>query len=253
VDDRLRLDVGDTHLMVLTGAGISVESGLSTYRAMNGLWNEHPVKDVATPYGFEADPGLAWRFWSERRAEAQRAQPNRGHAALVAPEELLADRFLLVTQNVDGLHQRAGSQRVVELHGSLHRSRCSKCGRPPFEDDELYPEGAPPSCELCPPGSAGVIRPAVVWFAEPIAQPDMDRVERFMARAARGRFVFLAVGTSGVVTPASAFVEEARKLGAETWLVNLEPPPNLDYFDHFIEGESGRVLPGLLANPAPSS
>lgn len=234
----------DTHLLVLTGAGISVESGLSTYRAMNGLWREHAVKDVATPYGFEADPARSWRFWSERRLEAQRAEPNAGHAALAAVEARLGDRFLLVTQNVDGLHQRAGSKRVVELHGTLHASRCSACDRPPFADEALHVGDAAPACDRC----GGRIRPHVVWFGEPIAHADMQRVDRFVSSAARHPFVFLAVGTSGVVTPASALVEEARKARAETWLVNLEAPPNLGYFDRFVEGKSGVLLPQLLAS-----
>jgi len=234
---------GPVHLLALTGAGISVESGLSTYRAMNGLWRNHAVKDVATPYGFAQDPVTSWSFWSERRAEAQRAVPNQGHVALATLEQLLGDRFLLVTQNVDGLHQRAGNQRVVELHGNLHESRCDKCERPRFADDRIY-QGSAPKCEQC---SDGLLRPAVVWFGEAIQQKDMDVVERFMARAAKHRFIFMAIGTSGIVTPASAFVEEARKLGAESWLVNLDPARNEAYFDRVLLGESGTILPQLLA------
>lgn len=246
---RLALSHPDTHLLVLTGAGISAESGLSTYRAMNGLWREHPVQKVATPWGFDEDPALAWRFWSERREEASRAAPNPGHLALAEVERRLGDRFLLVTQNVDGLHQRAGNQRVVELHGTLHASRCTKCDRPPFQDAQLHPGSTPPTCERCPDRSApGLIRPAVVWFGEPIAMPDMERVTRFMKRAAGHRFVFLAAGTSGIVTPASAFVEEARAIGAETWVVNLEPPQNAGYFDHVVLGASGEILPKLFAS-----
>ncbi|MEM6788882.1 MAG: NAD-dependent deacylase [Myxococcota bacterium] len=246
----LDLDAPDTHLMVLTGAGISAESGLSTYRDQNGLWEHHPVKEVATPWGFEADPGRAWRFWSERRAEAQRVDPNAGHRALVEPENRLGERFLLVTQNVDGLHQRAGSRRVVELHGSLLRSRCATCKQPAFADDALYQDGTIPPCDPpCRHDAPGLIRPDVVWFGEPIAQPDMDAVDRFMTRAAKGRFLFVAAGTSGTVTPASAFVEEAKKLGAESHVVNLEPAANAAYFDHQHLGRCGDLLPQLLATP----
>jgi NAD-dependent deacetylase len=247
--ERLSIDPPSTHLFVLTGAGISVESGLSTYRAMDGLWKSHPIQDVATPHGFARDPGLSWRFWSERRAEATRAAPNPGHLALAAIERTLGDRFLLVTQNVDRLHQRAGSTRVVDLHGDLLRSRCTTCDRPRFDDQRLYERAEDAACDAC---ATGLLRPDVVWFGEPIEQRDMDRAERFLANAAKERLIFLAVGTSGTVTPASAFVEEARRLGAETWLVNMEPPKNLAYFDHFIAGPSGEVLPRLFDEPSGS-
>jgi len=130
---RLRID-GDTRLLVLTGAGVSAESGVPTFRDANGLWENHPIEKVATPEGFQEDPRLVWRFYSERRHKARDVRPNPGHAALAAAEAKMGDRFLLVTQNVDGLHRRAGSIRLIEIHGNLFETRCSGCRREPFPD-----------------------------------------------------------------------------------------------------------------------
>ncbi len=243
------LDLTDprTHLVLLTGAGTSAESGIPTYRAMNGLWRTHSIQEVATAHGFLNNPELGWRFYSERRVDALAAHPNAGHLAIAAIEARLGDRFLLVTQNIDGLHQRAGSRRVIELHGNLLHSRCTACDRPAFADERLYLELPLPLCELCADRAApGMIRPAVVWFGEAIEGANMERVERFMERAAKQRLVFLAAGTSGVVTPASAFVEDAKRLGAETWLINLEPAQNEGYFEHVVLGATGAVLPRLF-------
>jgi NAD-dependent deacetylase len=246
---RLRID-GDTRLLVLTGAGVSAESGVPTFRDANGLWESHPIEQVATPQGFDDDPGLVWRFYSQRRRKAKHVSPNPGHLALADAESRMGERFLLVTQNVDGLHHRAGSRRVVEMHGSLFETRCSRCSRPAFRDEaEHGPEaGGVPPCELCAAaGRDGLLRPAVVWFGEVLDDERMKQVERFMNAAGRsGRFVFLAVGTSGVVYPAAGLVMRARGEGAMTWLVNAEPPDNHDAFHHFVLGPSGRVLPELF-------
>src|SRR5262249_33225687 len=150
------------------------------------------------------------------------------------------DRFLLATQNVDGLHRKAGTRRLVELHGNLYTSRCCDCDRAPFPDERAHAGG--PHCDLC----GGVIRPHIVWFGEMLARADLGRVAEFMARASEHRFVFLAVGTSGAVWPAAGFVEEAREAGADTWLVNLEPPANAEGFDHFLRGKSAEILPRLV-------
>ena len=131
----LALD-GDTHLLVLTGAGVSAESGIPTFREAGGLWEQHSLEDVATPEGFARDPRLVWRFYSERRAAARICTPNPGHHALAEAERRLGDRFLLVTQNIDGLHLAAGSERVIEIHGQLYRTRCAHCNLEPFEDFE---------------------------------------------------------------------------------------------------------------------
>jgi NAD-dependent deacetylase len=242
---RLRID-GDTRLLVLTGAGVSAESGVPTFRDAHGLWENHPVEKVATPEGFEEDPRLVWRFYSERRRKAKTVRPNSGHAALAVAEARMSDRFLLVTQNVDGLHRRAGSVRLVEIHGNLFETRCSGCRREPFPDDREY-LGDPPRCEECAAhGRKGLLRPAVVWFGEVLDPMHLHRVSVFLQEAREGRLVFLAVGTSGVVYPAAGMVLQARAAGAEAWLVNVEPPDNARVFHHFVQGPSGHVLPDLF-------
>jgi NAD-dependent deacetylase len=239
IDDR-------TWVLVLTGAGVSAESGIRTFRDAGGLWEDHAVEQVASPEGFAADPALVWRFYSARRAKAKTCAPNPGHAALAVLEQRLGDRFLLATQNVDGLHRRAGSERVVEVHGSLFLTRCSSCARPPFADEGEYME-APPRCDVCAAaGRTSLLRPHIVWFGEMLDPADLRRIGAFMDAARRHRFVFLAAGTSGVVYPAAGMVLEARAAGADTWLVNAEPADNARYFHHFVEGRSGAVLPRLL-------
>lgn len=243
---RLRID-GSTRLLVLTGAGVSAESGVPTFRDANGLWENHPIEQVATPEGFRADPGLVWRFYSERRRKAKTVEPNPGHRALAAIEKRMDDRFLLVTQNVDGLHQRAGSRSTIELHGNLFETRCSLCDRPPIHDESEHEADDVPRCELCAAeGDGGLLRPAIVWFGEMLDPERLDRIDRFMSAARRSRFAFLAVGTSGLVFPAAGLVARARALGAETWLVNAEPAGNQGDFQHFVQGPSGRVLPELV-------
>ena len=239
-----RLPIGDrTRVLVLTGAGISAESGLATFRGGGGLWDGHPVEQVASPEGFAADPALVWRFYSLRRRDAAAAEPNAAHLALAVLEERLADRFLLVTQNVDGLHRRAGSGRLVEVHGSLWRTRCSRCMRPPFAD-AAFPVAPPlPRCAC-----GALLRPDIVWFGELLDPAESARVERFMRDAAQAGepFLFLAVGTSGDVYPAAGYVDVARRLGADTWLVNLDPAGNAGSFEHVVTGPAAAILPALL-------
>jgi len=244
---RLKID-GDTRLLVLTGAGVSAESGVPTFRDANGLWENHPIEQVATPEGFRDDPGLVWRFYSERRQKARQVHPNPGHLELAAVEARLGERFLLVTQNVDGLHRRAGSRRLVEIHGSLFETRCFHCDRPEFADDSLHLSGDVPACERCAAsGRAGQLRPAIVWFGEMLDPARVGRIEAFLGEGRRaGRLAFLAVGTSGLVYPAAGMVRQARAAGAETWLVNIEPPENVGAFHHFVQGPSGVVLPALF-------
>jgi NAD-dependent deacetylase len=241
----LRID-DDTWVIALTGAGVSAESGIPTFRAGGGLWEEHRVEDVASPQGFKRDPGLVWRFYSERRKKAKTCAPNPGHTALAKLEERLGDRFLLATQNVDGLHLEAGNKRVVELHGNLFTSRCTRCERAPFTDRGEHFEL--PYCDHCAArGERALVRPHIVWFGEALDPKHMDRVDDFMREAARHRFVFLAAGTSGAVYPAAGFVNVAAQRGAETWLINLEPSDNARGFDHFVAGKSGEVLSSLFA------
>ncbi len=228
-----------TRVLVLTGAGVSAESGIPTFRDANGLWENHRMEDVASPEGFAANPELVWRFYSERRRRAHGCVPNPGHDAIAALERALGDRFLLATQNVDGLHRRAGSTRLVEMHGNLFRTRCTGCDRAPFDDENEYMK-ALPKCDSC----GGLLRPHIVWFGEMLDPDDLFRIKRFMRPS--GRMIFLAVGTSGVVYPAAGLVDDARLAGAETWLVNAEPPDNASRFEHFVRGPSGQVLPGLF-------
>ena len=232
----------DAALLVLTGAGVSAESGLPTYRGSGGLWRSHAFERLDSPEGFRADPSLVWRFYSERREAALAAQPNAGHRALAEVEQRMGERFLLVTQNVDGLHRRAGSERLIEIHGRLLGSRCSRCRRPETPDETSYPEGTVPRCDRC----EGQLRPAVVWFGESLDPAHLEAVDHFLERWSGRRLVFLAAGTSGAVWPAAGFVDLARARGAETWLVNAERADNAGRFDHVREGPSGTLLPALL-------
>lgn len=243
-----RLPVTDTtHVLVLTGAGISAESGIPTFRDAGGLWEGHDVREVATLDGFVRDPLLVWRFYSQRRAALDGVVVNPAHHALAALEARLGERFLLVTQNIDGLHRAAGHTRLIELHGDLMRSRCSRCDRPPFEDRSVYRPNVAPMCGRCrAAGKDALLRPDVVWFGEPIDRGHLARIEAFV-RAAGRSLVFLAVGTSGLVEPAASLVDAARTVGGHSWLVNAEPPANAARFDHVVLGKAGTTLPALLA------
>lgn len=238
---RPLIDEG-AHVLVLTGAGVSAESGVPTFRGNGGLWNNRRFEELASPEGFADDPTLVWQFYAWRRTVAKECAPNAGHRALVELERRLGDRFLLVTQNVDGFHHAAGSERVRELHGNLFTTRCSGCARPPFEDRST-PESPAPRCDLC----GALLRPHIVWFGEALDPSHFEAIEDFLGRAQTGRLVFLAIGTSGVVYPAAGLVDAARRMGAETWLVNAEVPDNAHRFEHFIQGKSGEVLPQLFS------
>ena len=229
-------------LLALTGAGVSAESGVPTFRGIDGLWRSFPVEQLASPEGFDADPARVWEFYSERRSRAGEVTPNAGHTALAQAEARLGERFLLVTQNVDGLHRRAGSRRLVELHGNLFTSRCSKCSRPPFPDDTVYPAGTVPSCDVC----GARLRPHIVWFGEMLEERNLAAIETFLAQARGGPLYFLAAGTSGAVYPAAGLVDVARRAGAKSWLVNADAADNAQHFDNIVRGKSGELLPRLL-------
>jgi NAD-dependent deacetylase len=238
-----------THLLVLTGAGISAESGIPTFRDAGGLWEGHGVEEVASPRGFAADPLKVWRFYSQRRAAMEGVVPNAGHRALVHAERSLGDRFLLVTQNIDGLHTAAGSERVIEMHGALMRSRCTVCERAPFEDRTAYRAGVAPMCGVCKrAGKDALLRPDVVWFGENVASGALPRIEAFIA-AAGPSLRFLAVGTSGLVHPAAGLVDVVRARGGKTWLVNAERPANAASFDEIAIAPASNVLPQLFDAP----
>lgn len=235
-----------TRVLVLTGAGISAESGIPTFRDAGGLWEGNDVQAVASPDGFRRDPLLVWRFYSERRAAMTGVQPNRAHAALAALEERLGDRLLLVTQNIDGLHAAAGSRAVIELHGNLMKSRCTVCDRPPFDDTQAYRAGVAPMCGRCrAAGKDGLLRPHVTWFGEMLERDHLDALARFV-RDGAGPLVFVAIGTSGLVEPAASLVDAARRAGGQSWLVNLERPTNADRFDHVVLGKAGDLVPTMF-------
>jgi NAD-dependent deacetylase len=225
-------------VFVLTGAGISAESGLPTFRASDGLWAGHRIEDVCTPEALHRNPALVWEFYSARRLSAQQAQPNPAHFALAQLESHLGDRFFLCTQNVDDLHERAGSVRLVHMHGELAKSRCEQdCGQPPIEDHAVY--RSLDEVGRCTCGAR--LRPHIVFFGEiPLG---MDRIQQEIDRAT----LMLVVGTSGSVHPAANFVHWARMHGAGTVYVGPEPPLNAAAFTHVVEGRAGEVLPGLFA------
>ena len=225
-------------VFVLTGAGISAESGLPTFRAEDGLWAGYRVEDVCTPEAWERDPAGVWAFYSARRAAGAKAEPNPGHIALAALERQLGERFFLCTQNVDDLHERGGSARLVHMHGELAKSRCEReCGAPPVEDHAIYAS----LDEVARCACGGRLRPHIVFFGEiPL---EMDRIEREIARAT----MMVVVGTSGSVYPAANFVHWARQAGARTVYIGPEPPLNASAFTHVVEGKAGEVMPGLFA------
>jgi NAD-dependent protein deacetylase/lipoamidase len=242
----IELDSG-SHVLVLTGAGISAESGVPTFRDAGGLWAGHDVTAVASPEGFAEDPALVWKFYSERRAAMTGIVPNAGHLALVALEARLGDRFLLATQNIDGLHTTAGSRRVVEMHGNLMRSRCTVCDRPPFADTTAYRAKLLPMCGRCKQqGREALMRPDIVWFGEVLPAEVMERIAGFIQAAGPG-LVFVAIGTSGLVYPAAALVDVTRRVGGSSWLINLEAAANATSFDHVVLGPATRELPALFA------
>lgn len=224
-------------MFVLTGAGISAESGLPTFRASDGLWAGHSIEDVCTPEAWERNPGLVWEFYSKRRADGAKAEPNAAHRALAELEAALGERFFLCTQNVDDLHERAGSRRLVHMHGELAKSRCEReCGRPPVEDRAIYKSLDEVGRCAC----GGRLRPHIVFFGEiPL---EMERIEREIDRAT----LMVVVGTSGSVYPAANFVHWASRKGARTVYVGPEAPLNASAFTHVVEGKAGEVMPGLF-------
>lgn len=221
-------------VVCLTGAGISAESGLRTFRADDGLWEDHPVTQVATPEGFAADPKLVHRFYNERRKGCQEAEPNAAHLALAAFERRWPGRFLVVTQNIDDLHERAGSENVAHMHGEVLKARCMSCGQVVESPPETDPDTPCGSCE------GGRLRPHIVWFGEmPLG---LDAIYA----ALRECSVFIAVGTSAVVYPAAGFVQEAKAHGARCLEVNLEDTAATWVFDETRTGPATEALPPLL-------
>lgn len=243
MDTQGPIDIGPGHSVVfLTGAGISAESGIRTFRDARGLWEEHRVEEVASPEGFAADPALVWRFYGQRRAQALTVTPNAAHRALAELERALGpERFFLATQNVDHLHEAGGSTEVVHMHGELFRTRCSDpdCPTLPFHD-ERHDFPTLPRC------SCGALqRPHIVWFGE--IPFEMHSIKRRVQACD----LFVTVGSSGVVYPAAGLVREMlyRQEQGErvrSVYVGLERPENASAFDAVILGKAGEVLPGLF-------
>jgi NAD-dependent deacetylase len=233
---------GFKNIVVLTGAGTSVASGIPPFRGPGGLWNDPQIERFAHREILDTDPMAAWTFFGALRETARSAKPNAAHDALVRFENGLrsGQRFLLITQNVDGLHQRAGSRSMVELHGSVLRTRCSnyECTMAPYADDETHSRVLP-VCPVC----GSVLRPALVFFGE-LCNPAVDHEVK---KALRDCDLFISVGTSGTVSPANGLVRSAQYAGALTIYINLEAmdPPN-PYFQETILGKAEDVLPGLF-------
>jgi NAD-dependent deacetylase len=217
--------------VVLTGAGVSAESGVPTFRDADGLWEGHRVEEVATPEAYETAPVRVQRFYDARRRHLASVEPNAAHHALAELEARLGDGFLLVTQNVDDLHERAGSERVVHMHGRLRSALCRACWQRHEWTDDLA--DFPP----CPACGTSELRPDVVWFGE--MPYEMDRIFAALDSAD----LFVSIGTSGAVYPAAGFVQWASAAGARTLELNLEPSEGTAWFDEARQGPAGRLVP----------
>ena len=225
------------NIVILTGAGISAESGLATFRAADGLWEGHRVEDVATPEAFRRNPALVHEFYDARRAKLGSVEPNAAHEALARLDAEWPGELLLVTQNVDDLHERAGAKRLLHMHGELQRGWCLACDQRFAWDGDM---GEAATCPTC--STPGRVRPDIVWFGE--MPYDMDRIEA----ALRSCDLFVSVGTSGAVYPAAGFVQTARYCGARTLEINLEPSQGSLFFDETRIGKAGRLVPEWVAD-----
>lgn len=232
-------------IAVLTGAGISAESGIPTFReAQTGLWARYDPEELATPQAFSTNPELVWSWYQWRQEIVNQAEPNPGHLALAQMESILTEQgigFTLITQNVDGLHQRAGSQRIIELHGNIHRSKCFDCGQVAPEDKPITDER--PRCTHCD----GLLRPDVVWFGENLSEETLQAAWK----AAESCDVFFSIGTSSVVQPAASLPIVALQKGATVIEINPNPTQISILATANLQGPSGEVLPQLLEKTWP--
>ncbi|GHC71478.1 Sir2 family NAD+-dependent deacetylase [Limoniibacter endophyticus] len=224
-----------TSIVVLTGAGISAESGVATFRDGDGLWASHRIEDVATPEGFARAPELVHTFYNGRRRELADVAPNAAHLALAKLEQEFKGDFLLVTQNIDDLHERAGSQKLVHMHGELAKALCANCGNRIACASDLSTDDV---CSVC--STPGHLRPDVVWFGE--FPYKMNQIENALERCD----LFISIGTSGNVYPAAGFVQQARYAGARSVELNLEPSEGVDYFDESYHGPATLVVPAFV-------
>ncbi len=223
-----------THILILTGAGISAESGLGTFRDVDGLWTKYDLEDVATPEGFARDPALVHAFYNARRANCLDAAPNAAHDALGRLQAQHTGRVTLVTQNVDDLHERGGATDVIHMHGELAGALCARCDHRWPAPREMSPSAPCPSC------SAPRTRPDIVWFGEMPYQ--MDVIYTALGEAD----LFVAIGTSGTVYPAAGFVGEARAMGIPTLELNLEPSDTAGIFDDARFGPATTIVPAWV-------
>ncbi len=220
-EELIQVLLNAKRIVVLTGAGISAESGIPTFRGSGGLWEGYSVEEVATPEGFDRNPELVWRFYNERRINIAKAEPNRAHIVLAEMENLYD--LWVITQNIDGLHTKAGSKNVVELHGNIWRVKCTECGRVDYNYDVPLKE-IPPRCKKC----GGLLRPDVVWFGEPVY--DAERAHNIVENCD----VMLVIGTSAQVYPAAYLPRLAWSRGAKIIEINLEKTPVSRYADFVI-------------------
>jgi NAD-dependent deacetylase len=218
-------------IVILTGAGISAESGLGTFRDEGGLWAQHAIEDVATPEGFMRDPDLVHRFYNARRTQAAAAAPNPAHKALARLEEAYRGTVLIVTQNVDALHERAGSRNVIHMHGELANALCQRCSFRWPAPTQMSPR------DHCPACNGMTTRPDVVWFGE--MPYGTDRIDAALTEAD----LFVSIGTSGQVYPAAAYAQHARRMGARTLELNMEPSANARDFDEGRYGPASTIVP----------
>jgi NAD-dependent deacetylase len=221
---------------VLTGAGVSAESGVPTFRGNNGLWKQYRAEELATPGAFARDPKLVWEWYDWRRGLIAKAEPNAGHRALVDLEKR-APSFTLITQNVDGLHELAGSRNALNLHGSIWNVRCTSCERERVDRRTPLPV-IPPKWEC-----GALLRPGVVWFGETLP----SRVWQSAEDAARGADLFLLIGTSAIVYPAAGLAQIAKVSGARVVEINIAATALSGRIDEFLQGPSGELLPQLIA------
>lgn len=222
------------NIVVLTGAGISAESGLGTFRDKDGLWTRYRIEDVATPEAYARNPALVHEFYNLRRQGLRAAVPNAAHLALAELERRHQGSFLLVTQNVDDLHQRAGSQNVLAMHGELQKALCAGCGHVWPAPDQMFPEGR---CARC---DAALCRPDLVWFGEDVRFLDQ------IIEATEKADLFALIGTSGNVHPAAGLMELARECGAATVEINLEPSAVASSADRVILGRATEMVPAWI-------
>ncbi|GAB4471494.1 MAG: NAD-dependent deacylase [Anaerolineales bacterium] len=223
-------------ITALTGAGVSQESGLRTFRdAQTGLWAQYRPEDLATPQAFERNPKLVWDWYAWRREKVTQAKPNPAHYALAELAKLVP-QFTLITQNVDGLHQAAGSSQVIELHGNIRRVRCSVCAQIYSKWEQLTEEV--PRCIKC----YGYLRPDVIWFGESLPAAEVEAA----FEAARRCDLFCSMGTSAMVQPAASLAYLAQQKGAKIIEINAEPTPLTPFADFVLQGKAGEILPALV-------